>query len=184
LTLDNQFNLVPSAASPVVDSADGSSCPEFEHAFFDGNGDGTAACDRGAWEVFRTTLAEGGINGFYFNPEADGHYITVLQTNYSTLVVWNTFDAEGNHVWVYGTGELVNGRAVIAEAYINRTGGFTPDGLVTDVEAEFWGELQVDMESCVKGELSFRSIVPEFGSGQFPVKRLAYVKQLGCIDPQ
>jgi len=60
----------------------------------------------------------------------------------------------------------------------------TPDGLLTDVEAEAWGELHVDMDSCDGGVVAYRSVLPEFGSGQFPIERLAYVKQLGCVDPE
>jgi len=177
----NEFNLVPSAASSVIDSADASWCPE-GYEFQDGNGDGVAACDRGAWELVPTSLAEGGINGFYYNPDEDGHYVYVQQTDFTTLVMWNTFDADGNQAWIYGTGNLAAGRSLIAEAYINRTSGLTPDGLITDVEAEYWGELQIDMDLCAEGTVIYRSALPEFGSGEFPIERLAYVKQLGCVD--
>ncbi len=177
------FNLVPSAVSAIVDSADENSCADTGE-IFDGNGDGVAGCDRGAYELPPTSLAEGGINGFYFDPGQDGHYVYVLETDYTTLVVWNTFDRDGNQVWVYGTGELVNGRSVVAKTYINRTGGFTPGGLAAPVDDEIWGQLEVDMESCTRGHVAYRSELPEFGSGQFPIERLAYVKQLGCIDPK
>jgi hypothetical protein len=178
--------LVPSAASAAVDSADPALCPELSltgrRFARDGDGDGLAICDRGAMELEPIGLGEGGINGFYYNPQDDGHYVYIQQTDFTTLVMWNTFDADGNHVWVYGTGQLVNGRSVIANAYINRSAGFSPMGIVTDVEAEPWGRLEVDMESCTKGAVAYYSNLPEFGSGQFPVERLAYVKQLGCID--
>ena len=100
----------------------------------------------------------------------------------NTLIVWTTFDQDGNQAWVYGTGELVEGRSVIAETYINRNGGFSLDGEITPSEAEFWGTLEVDMTSCAKGLVRYTSQLPAFGSGQFPVERLAYVKQLGCVD--
>jgi len=179
----NHFDLVPSAASSVIDSADAAWCPEGSE-IPDGNGDGSAICDRGALELKPVSVAEGGINGFYYNPEEDGHYVYVQETDFTTLVMWNTFDADGNQAWIYGTGRLEAGHLVVAEAYINRTGGLTPDGLVTDVEAEPWGELEVDMTSCSKGTVVYRSALPEFGSGQFPIERLAYVKQLGCVDPE
>jgi hypothetical protein len=181
-TNSNQFNLVPGAASSVVDSGDSTWCPE-GYEIWDGNGDGVTTCDRGAWELVPTSLAEGGINGFYYNPDEDGHYVYIQQTDFTTLVMWNTFDADGNQAWVYGTGDLASGRSVLAEAFINRTGGLTPEGLITDIEAEPWGELQVDMDSCTKGLVAYRSTLPKFGSGQFPIERLAYVKQLGCVDP-
>jgi hypothetical protein len=176
------FDLVPGADSALVDSADGDWCTAT--AIFDGDGDGIAACDRGAYELRRTRLAEGGINGFYNNSEHDGNFVYIQQTDYTNLVVWNTFDADGNQVWVYGVGEFVNGRSVVAKAYINRAGGFAPDGLGAAIEAEHWGELEVDMESCTNGIVTYRSELPEFGSGQFPIERLAYVKQLGCVDPK
>jgi hypothetical protein len=182
-TNSSEYNLVPSAASSVVDSADADWCPG-GYTIWDGNNDGVAECDRGAWELVPTSLAEGGINGFYYNPDEDGHYVYVQQTDFTTLVMWNTFDAEGNQAWIYGTGKLESGRSVIAKAYINRTGGLTPEGLISDIEAELWGELQVDMESCTNGFVGYRSLLPEFGTGQFPIERLAYVKQLGCVDPQ
>lgn len=180
---NQRFDLVPSAASSLIDSADATWCPE-GYTIWDGNGDGVATCDRGARELKPISVAEGGINGFYYNPDEDGHYIYIQETDFTTLVMWNTFDADGNQAWIYGTGKLEAGRSVIAEAYINRSGGLTPDGLITDVEAEPWGQLEVDMESCAKGIVNYRSVLPEFSTGQFPIERLAHVKQLGCVDPK
>ena len=80
----DQFDLVPSAASSAVDSADAAWCPE-GHEIRDGDGDGLATCDRGARELEPTRLAEGGINGFYFNPDEDGHYVYVQQTDFTTF---------------------------------------------------------------------------------------------------
>ena len=186
---DYAKNLVPSAASPLVDTADPYQCPTENPGYpdgvpvWDGNNDGEAICDRGAWELKPTSLAEGGINGFFYNPDADGHYVYIQETDFTTLVMWNTFDSEGRQAWVYGTGELQSGRAVIAEAYINRTEGLTPEGLVSGVEAQKWGQLIVELESCAIGWVDYQSALPEFGSGHFPIERLAYVKQLGCNDP-
>lgn len=127
-------------------------------------------------------LAEGGINGLYYNPAADGHYLYILETDFTTLVVWTTFDADGNQAWVYGTGELKNGRSIIADTYINKNGGYSMDGEIVASEVEHWGRLEVDLTSCSEGLVAFYSDLPEFGNGQFPIERLANVKQLGCID--
>jgi len=178
---------VPSAASAAVDSANSDQCTlRSLHSYYrtpnDGNGDGQIGCDRGAVELVPIGLGEGGINGLYYNPEADGHYVYILQTDFTTLVVWTTFDADGNQAWVFGTGELIHGRSVIADTYINRNEGHSPDGEITASEAEHWGRIEVDMTSCTEGLVAFYSDLPEFGNGQFPIERLAYVKQLGCID--
>ncbi len=180
---DNQIlthALVLIAASPAVNSANCTwvwANDLLNHRRPQGEG-----CDRGAVESWKIGLGEGGINGLYFNPEADGHYLYILETDFTTLVVWTTFDADGNQAWVYGTGQLVDGRSVIADTYINRNGGYSPDGEIMPSEAEHWGRIEVDMTSCSEGLLAFYSDLPEFGNGQFPIKRLAFVKQLGCID--
>lgn len=176
-----------SAASAAVDSANPDSCSSYDllgryRNFRDGNGDGSSGCDRGALELHPIGMAEGGVNGLYYNPEADGHYIYILETDYTTLVVWTTFDREGNQAWVFGTGELVNGRSVIADTYINRNEGFSLDGKITESVAQPWGRIEVDMTSCTDGQVNYYSDLPEFGSGQFSVVRLAYVKQLGCNE--
>ena len=137
---DNQIlthALVPIAASPVIDSA---------NCTWVWKGDllnhrrprSGEDCDRGAVESWKIGLGEGGINGLYYNPEADGHYIQILQTDFTTLVVWNTFDSDGNQAWGFGTGELIQGLSVIADTYINRNGGYSPDGEITASEAEFF----------------------------------------------
>ncbi len=130
------------------------------------------------------SLSEGGITGLYFNPAADGSYISVLETDYNTLVIWNTFDADGNQLWVYGVGDLQEGGStVVAETYINRSAGFLPNGEV-DAEAEPWGLLRLDLASCTEGTFTYRSDLPEFHSGQFPIVRLAYSKQIGCVESE
>jgi hypothetical protein len=179
--------LVPLAASAAVDSAGAAYCPSISllndnRVLTDGNGDGQAGCDRGAVELTPIGLAEGGINGLYFDPEADGHYLYILQNDFNTLVVWNTFDPDGHPVWVYGTGELQNGRSLIANTYINRNGRVSLNGDIEPAQDEHWGSLEIDMTSCTNGTVGFDSDLPEFGSGQFSIQRLAYVKQLGCTN--
>ena len=128
------------------------------------------------------SLSDGGINGLYYNPEADGHYLYVLETDFTTLVVWTTFDRDGNQAWVFGTGELKNGRSVVTDAYINRNEGVSETGEITGSEAEHWGRIEVNMTSCLEGSVAFNSDLPGFGSGEFYIERLAYVKQLDCAE--
>lgn len=175
-----KYGIVPMAASPAVDSANQEWC-DATNELFTGR-PSREVCDRGAFEYRKSTLGEGGINGLYFNPEADGHYVQVLQTDFLTLVIWNTFDLNGNPVWVYGTGQLVDGRSVIAETYVNRGVIVLPGAPVPDAETDYWGTLELEMENCEAGHVAFSSVDPEFGSGQFPIARLANVKQLGCVD--
>ncbi len=182
--VSGQKALVPTRVSAAVDSADESWCGVSGLFARDGDGDGEARCDRGAVETTPIGLLDdlGGINGLYFNPEADGHYIHVTQTDFAAVIVWNTFDAEGNHVWVYGTGQLVDGSTVVAETWINvNAGSFNADSNPPS-EAVYWGTIEMDLRSCTDGAVAYNSVLPGFGAGSFPIKRLGYVSQIGCVD--
>jgi hypothetical protein len=130
-------------------------------------------------EADLASLSEGGINGLYYNPEADGHYLYVIETHFTTMVVWTTFDTEGNQVWVLGFGEFKDNR-LLADTYINRASGYLENFELEDFEYEHWGTLDIHMTSCWEGTVSYESDLPEFGSGQFPIARLGFVKQVGC----
>lgn len=178
------FNLIPSATSSIIDSADPSQCVDDGRGVFDGNGDGLAVCDRGAWEYRRTTLEDGGANGLYADsdPNHNGHYVYVLDNNYNTLVIWNTFDTAGNQAWIFAIGQLVGGRSMIADAYINENGVLTGSG-PSDIDRDNpWGTIQLELDSCESGSFKFDSDLPGFTSGEFQIRRLAYVSQLGCDD--
>ena len=136
----------------------------------------------GAVELQPVHLVNGGINGVYFNPDADGHYISIIDNPYNTLIMWNSFDQDGNQYFVHGTGELVQGRSLIADAYINVSGSTSPEGEIVPAQELHWGTLEVDMISCNEGTLAFSSDFPEIGNGQVRLQRLVYVKQLGCVD--
>jgi len=191
LRLENRSGrLVPviglAGASPAVDSADPAFCGDLDVLGTprdkDGDNDGSRLCDRGAVELVQRRLTDGGINGLYFVPGQDGHYITVLDTPSNVLVIWNTFDRDGNQAWVYGVGELANGRSVVAEAYTNEGGVMTEMGPAGIDRAIPWGTLILELESCTQGRLLFDSHRPEFGSGEFQFQRLASTRQLGCRD--
>jgi hypothetical protein len=185
--------LVPLAASPAVDSANGNWCPgeslETNYFFdlsdrsFDGDGDGIKACDRGAFELHERRLEPGGINGLYYNPDADGHYVYVSDTKFNPMVMWTTFDAQGQQAWIFGIAERpVAGRSLIADAYINRDGRVSLTGKIDPATAEHWGRLELELQDCNSGTLAFFSDLPEFGSGQFDLTRLAHVKRLNCVE--
>lgn len=180
--------LEPLATSVAVDSG----APEYctagsllgaERMALDGDGDGVAGCDRGAVERVPATIDKGGINGLYFNPQADGHYVYIAETTYTTMVMWTTFDNQGRQAWVFGIGGEVssNGR-LVTEAYLNRNGAVRLDGTLKPANAQPWGTLEVRMNSCNRGRLIFDSDQPGFGSGEFPIQRLAIVDHLECVE--
>ena len=169
-----------SAASPAIDSARRPECGI--RTIYDGDGNGSKECDRGAFEFVPGGLSEGGANGLFYDPNHNGHYVYVLDNVYNTMVMWTAFDREGKPAWVFAIGELVAGKSMIADAYINTNGVLTDEGPV-DVELDQpFGTLQLELDSCDGGHFFFNSNLPEFESGQFELKRLAHVAQIGCQD--
>lgn len=178
--------LTPS--SPAIDSAVQSLCLEKDifddKRTIDGNNDGSGGCDRGAVETADVELISGGLNGMYYSPEADGHYLTILEnTNDTVVVTWTTFDKQGNQAWVYGVGELINGRSITTEVSINLNGSMLANGQLSPADATPWGSIQVDLNSCDTGTVEYQANDQnKFSSGRFGIQRLVAVKQLGCRD--
>ncbi len=178
--------LAPAIGSAARDSADPDLCPGVDLLGrirpVDSDGDGEPVCERGAVEVARVALTDGGANGLYYVPEHDGHYLYLLENSFNTLLIWNTFDRNGNQAWILATGDLIDGRYLDAPAFINENGVLTPEGPVNIDRAQPWGRLRLELESCNRGRVRFDSDRPGFGSGEFAIVRLAAVRQLGCLE--
>lgn len=180
--------LVPLAQSVAVDSGSPDSCGvgglvSQVRIPADGDGNGTGGCDRGAVERVPATVDMGGINGLFFNPDADGHYVYIAETTYPTMVMWTTFDDDGNQAWIFGIGDRVSpGGTFVADAYINLNGKVRLDGTLVPAESQPWGTMEVEMDTCHRGRLTYQSDVPGFGSGVFEFERLAIVDQIGCVE--
>jgi hypothetical protein len=141
-------------------------------------------CDSGAYEFGggRGLLSEGGMSGFFYDATADGHYVTVQRLDSgSALVVWNTFDRSGQAAWIYAIGE-VSGNHVHAQGAQNLGGVLQPGGAPTGSHGFVWGDIDIDLQNCFGGTLSYNSPLPNFGSGQFPLNRLAFLGDLDCSD--
>lgn len=182
----HHFSATPRPDSILIDSADTALCPATDllgqSRYFDGDGDGVASCDRGAIEFSGSILKTGGITGYYFDRDSDGHYLFVLDNPYNVLVTWNTFDRIGRQAWIYATGKLDEDGSLEADAYINLNGRLTDFGPVDIERAKRWGKIRIEFDSCLKGFFSWDSTNPDFGSGEFEFDRLAYSRQVGCAD--
>ena len=175
------------AIDAVIDSAIG--CPSVDAIGDfrpqDGNQDGTARCDIGAFETAgAASLFEGGANGLFYSADMDGHYVTIQENRPNEYVVlWNTFDLAGNQAWILALGTR-DGDTIAGEAYFFPVGMLVP-GSGADVDTDSlqrWGTLGVQLFNCRAGKLSYDSELPEFGTGSFELSRLAFVEGLGCQD--
>lgn len=141
-------------------------------------------CDSGAYEFGggRGLLSEGGMSGFFYDAAADGHYVTVQRLDWgSALVVWNTFDKDGHSAWIYSIGK-VSGNHIYAQGAQNLGGVLQPGGAPTGSHGMVWGDASITFADCSGGVFSYNSPLPNFGSGQFPLNRLAFLGDLDCSN--
>lgn len=142
------------------------------------------ACDAGAYELDggAEPVQAGGINGTFYDAGADGHYVTIQRLDDDNVfIVWNTFDHNGAPAWIFGVGTYAN-RHLHADMLQNLGGRLQAGGPATGAVARAWGTIDINVTSCDGGRLLYASPIAEFGSGQFPLGRVAFVSDLGCAD--
>jgi len=149
----------------------------------DGNGDGIARCDIGAFEKEESArLFAGGENGVYYDASQDGHYVTLEEVRPNVyLIKWETFDLNGQQAWIFALGSRV-GDTISGDAFIMPHGVLIPGG-GADVNMDAlqdWGTITLQLFNCRAGEFRYASSLPQFGSGSFPLDRLAFIEGLGC----
>jgi len=141
-------------------------------------------CDAGAYEFDGGSqkVVAGGVNGTFYDHAADGHYVTIQRLHDNTLLVfWNTFDRNGNPAWIYGVGEIVD-RHVHVDMSQNVGGRLQPGGPASGSHATPWGSVDIDLAGCLVGTFRYQSALNTFGSGEFPLNRLASFADIGCVD--
>lgn len=146
-----------------------------------------ANCDAGAYESGGGLglVTQNGMNGIYYVPGiANGHYVSVqrIHDNNDVMVFWNTFDSNGNPAWIYGVGALTSDRHIHAQMARNIGGVLQPGGPATGAKASSWGSVDIDLTNCSAAQFNYQSDLPEFGSGQFPLTRLAFESAVNCGD--
>jgi hypothetical protein len=146
-----------------------------------------ANCDAGAYESGGGLglVTSNGMNGLYYVPGiANGHYVSVqrIHDNKDVLVFWDTFDRNGNQAWIFGVGTLTSDRHIHAEMAQTLGGVLQPGGPPTGAKASGWGTVDIDLTNCSAAQFNYASGLPEFGSGQFPLTRLAFESAVNCGD--
>ena len=114
----------------------------------------------------------------------NGHYVSLqrVHDNKDVMVFWDTFDNQGNQAWIFGVGTLTSDRHIHASMYRNLGGVLQPGGPATGAKASAWGTVDIDLTSCAAAQFNYQSSLPDFGSGQFPLTRLAFESAINCGD--
>jgi lysyl endopeptidase len=121
--------------------------------------------------------------GLWFNPAQDGHGLSVtIHSETSATVYWYTFDHDSFPMWLIGAG-TINGNRIEADVFY--LWGMTFGSWNTaDRQLFDWGTFDITFDSCDDATFSYQSTLEldgqSFGSGSFPLKRLAFTDGLSC----
>ena len=186
LDLADHGGVVPTLAlnydSPAIKNGLAANCEAVDARGLSRKG---GACDSGAYEVAggNGRISATGMSGLFFNPENNGHYVSIQRLfGNQVLVIWNTFDKNGVPAWVYGVGSLIGGivRIAVDPVAQNVGGTLQPGGNVVGAKAVAWGAMEVTFDNCYSALLRYASPLPEFGSGETRLTRLAFVDGVDC----
>jgi hypothetical protein len=129
-------------------------------------------------------------SGAWYNPEqpGEGFIVEVLQDD-QTLVYWFTYAADGSgaQAWMTGVDRIGHPPPIIGtppppppgtplevETLWQPIGAtYGPDFDPADVERIDWGWLGIQFDDADSGHVFFESHLEDFGTGDFPIERLA-----------
>lgn len=186
LDLARHGGVVPTLALNYDSPAIGNGLPaNCEAADARGMSRNAGSCDAGAYEVGGGigNLGATGMSGLYFNPENNGHYVSVQRLyGNQTLIIWNTFDKNGVPAWLYGVGTQIGGieRFVVDPVAQNVGGTLQPGGNVIGAKATPWGAFELTLDDCYHATLRYSSPLPSFGMGSTTLQRLAFLDGVNC----
>lgn len=191
VTDQNGLEIIPLLGSPALEGVRSAKffCPALDVVHTDrpqdGNGNGKARCDIGAFEAMEATpLFAGGESGLFYDSAFDGHYISIIEVRPQEYVVtWNAFDLDGNQSWVLAVG-ILEGDTITGNAFFLPEGHLIPGNgaQVNTDNLQDWGTMSIQFLDCNSGTFEYDSLLSQFGYGSFPLERIAYVNNIGCHD--
>lgn len=112
-----------------------------------------------------------------------GFFFEVLSPT-SALIVWFTYEPNGQQAFFTGVGTIEGDRLVIPELTKTRGGRFGGNFDPAQVVRENWGSLVFTFESCSRGYAAYEPTQQAFNAGwpyeQLNTERLTSIMGLGC----
>lgn len=131
----------------------------------------------------RPIRQEAQYNGSWYDPSRSGEGFTVqLLEDDSALVYWFTFGPDGKRRWLFGAGELADGRWVFPDMLTTRGPVFGDAFDPSDLELSSWGRLELTL-SCDGGEAHYESALPGFEPGAMTLVQLTRMDGPACPAP-
>lgn len=121
-----------------------------------------------------------GQSGSWYDPSHAGEGYTLHWLSHDqALLMWFSYDPDGNQYWMIGMGDYEDGRIEFPELFATHGARFGEAFESDDVEFDEWGSLSLEIE-CLDGTAQYDSEVSGFGSGGFELNRLTQVARPSC----
>jgi len=126
-----------------------------------------------------------GRSGAFFDPARNGEGIfTQWLTNGSVVVIWYTYDSQGNRLWIINdaarttvSGNKVTATMLFPSSTTSFGAGFDP----SEVVLSDWGTVTLDYQAgCNALTFGYNSSVSGFGAGSFNYVRLTTLSGTSC----
>jgi len=133
-------------------------------------------CDQSAPPAFS------GRSGSFFDPARNGEGIFVQwQEDGRVLVIWYTYDGDGNQFWTISGDVQVDGSTVTASMLYPAQGtSFGQNFNPNEVVLEEWGTMTLEYNDCASLVLGYDSSLEGFGQGSYNYQRLTSISGTSC----
>lgn len=123
------------------------------------------------------------ISGLWHDPEreSDGFVVEVNEDGRG-VVYWFTYTADGTgeQAWMTGDGHF-DGNTLHVDNLIQPRGGLFGEQFDSDmIERTHWGSLTLEFHDDMNAHIHYDSVFTEYGSGDYPLERLARPKLAEC----
>lgn len=128
----------------------------------------------------RPTKEYAGQSGSWYDPAHAGEGYTLhWLSNDQAVIVWFTYDSEGNQHWMLGTGNREDARIEFRSLHSTRGAKFGAAFDSSDVEQIDWGSLSLTLD-CRAGGAVYASDLSGFGTGEVELTRLTHLARPDC----
>jgi hypothetical protein len=122
-------------------------------------------------------------SGAWFDPAHNGEGWNVEELpDGRAQVYWFTYDGNGEQAWTIGVSPTSGSRMVVADNFRPVGARFGAAFDPAQVQAQRWGRLELDFDTCLAGAARYESSAAGFGSGSLAPTRLTVPAGAVCLD--
>ena len=116
------------------------------------------------------------ISGAWYDPERDGEgFIVEVIEDGRGVLYWFTYqpDDSGRQAWMMGDGDF-DGTTLVVDNLVQPSGGIFGIDFEADlVDRVPWGSLTMTFDDDLNGHVWYESVDEDYGTGGYPIERLA-----------